>query len=547
MATQNYSSKTAERTNGQMDLELGKNQVQEKLELMWQHLSMTVDIPAKDAKPLSRATEEKQILFNVSGVVESGQVIAVLGPSGCGKTSLMNALSARVYKGKFEGEVFLNGEKRPNNWADLCAYIQQDDVLYEELTVKESLMFAGKMRMPRGTSLEVIEARAVELMNRLGLSHAANTLVGNSVKKGISGGERKRLIVATELFDRPRMIFLDEPTSGLDAASSLLLMKALHTLADEEGSIVITTIHQPRLDIFLAFDKVCLLAAGGKLIYFGSPAEAAEYWQKLGLAVPSGINPADHYVDTITITGFSEEERVAQRTNIDGMVEAWQRQAKPIVPTKLAHVDISRGGAIRPNFREQLGALTLRNAKIFMRDKSQWLSWVVQTIVIGFFLGLIFFNMTDDAGALMLRLLAFFFVIFVVMTVDVLPVVASFAMERRILVRERASNSYGIAPFYIAKLLLTFPMITISNIVIVVISYPMMGLVADVGRFFLYMLTVVVFAWVSQAVGLSIAAWTESPQTAASIAQVLCLVFIVFGGLMTGFMPIWINCKLRFI
>lgn len=269
--------------------------------------------------------------------------------------------------------------------------------MYAELTVFETLQFAGKLRLPRGTPQSVIDARADELLDLLGLSNAKSTLVGNSIKKGISGGQRKRLAVACELFDRPRVLFLDECTSGLDATSASLLIEALMKMAKAENSIVILTIHQPRSSIFMNFDLVNILAKGDD-VFFGTPAQALEYWQQLNLPLPAGENPADWFLDTVTISGLTEAEKNRQEAQLKEYCDLWTKNRPPNPVNTLPPVTIERGtspGKERPNWFEQFAALLKRNWIMFRRDRGGLISAFVQTIVIALFLGLVFFGMVS--------------------------------------------------------------------------------------------------------------------------------------------------------
>ena len=95
----------------------------------------------------------------------------------------------------------------------------------------------------------------------MGLTDAAETLIGNWFLKGISGGQKRRLAIGCELVTHPTLLFLDEPTSGLDAASAYFVMANIRNLA-EQGRTVVTVIHQPSSEVFDLFDKLCLLSRG---------------------------------------------------------------------------------------------------------------------------------------------------------------------------------------------------------------------------------------------------------------------------------------------
>jgi len=133
----------------------------------------------------------------------------------------------------------------------------------------------------------------------LQLNHLKKTIIGNESKRGLSGGEKKRVNIALDLLkDRP-ILFLDEPTSGLDAFQALNVVTVLKDLANK-GRTVICTIHQPRSSIVELFDDVILLTAG-KCVYNGPANEVVEYFSNLGFFCPFNHNVADFLLDTISI------------------------------------------------------------------------------------------------------------------------------------------------------------------------------------------------------------------------------------------------------
>lgn len=133
----------------------------------------------------------------------------------------------------------------------------QDDMLNGNFTTFETLKYTADLRLDKiltkDDKLMIID----EVMAQMGLTHARNTIVGTPIKKGISGGERKRLCVAMELITGPKLLFLDEPTSGLDSVTALSLCTKLKALAVD--CTIINTIHQPQAKIFRLFDKLVLL------------------------------------------------------------------------------------------------------------------------------------------------------------------------------------------------------------------------------------------------------------------------------------------------
>ncbi|GJM93724.1 hypothetical protein PR202_ga10307 [Eleusine coracana subsp. coracana] len=117
-------------------------------------------------------------------------------------------------------------------------------------------------------------------------------------KRGISGGQRKRVNVGIEMVMEPSLLILDEPTSGLDSSSSQLLLRALRHEA-LEGVNVCAVVHQPSYTLYNMFDDLILLAKGGLMVYNGPVKTVEEYFTTLGIHVPDRVNPPDHYIDIL--------------------------------------------------------------------------------------------------------------------------------------------------------------------------------------------------------------------------------------------------------
>jgi ABC-type multidrug transport system ATPase subunit len=202
-----------------------------------------------------------------------------MGPSGSGKTTLLNTLAGQLpYQRnlKLRGEInilhsdALKGgggaaEKGVVQKKDAKSssssgggggfvFVKQEDLFYSHLTVRETLLFTARLRLPK--TMDVGEKREYveQMIFRMGLAGVADTLVGDEKKRGISGGERKRLSIACELMGNPsKIIFADEPTSGLDSFQAQIVMAGLKKLCDE-GHTVIVSIHQPRSTVYQMFD-----------------------------------------------------------------------------------------------------------------------------------------------------------------------------------------------------------------------------------------------------------------------------------------------------
>lgn len=150
-----------------------------------------------------------QILFDVSGTVYPGEVLALMGPSGSGKTTLLSIAAGRAQRSmKTTGLVTFNGCTLDKPMKRRIGYVMQDDLLYESLTVRETLYYAAMLRLPRSMPRQEKLDRIDAVLNALGLTKCKDTIVGGFFRRGISGGERKRTSVGYELLINPAILFL---------------------------------------------------------------------------------------------------------------------------------------------------------------------------------------------------------------------------------------------------------------------------------------------------------------------------------------------------
>ena len=268
-----------------------------------------------------------------------------------GKTTLLSALSLRLdpAKMKITGDVRLNGHQYSRKALKaMSAYVMQDDLLHAELTCAETLYYAAQLRLPQDFNTEQRQNRIDECIALMGIGHCKDVIVGDTRRKGISGGERKRLCIAIELLSRPLLMFLDEPTSGLDSTTALTVCQALKNLAERGECTVVCTIHQPQQKIFKLFDNLILLKRG-KVIYQGSCQKSLLFLESIGLPCPAGVNPADFLLDAIAPTHTEQ---------IDEAVSEREKRAPPI--------DLSMG-ADKDYFDQQSRATWVRQVLIIGR------------------------------------------------------------------------------------------------------------------------------------------------------------------------------------
>lgn len=264
--------------------------------------------------------QEQKLLHDVNLEITPG-LTAILGPSGCGKTTLIDCLAGRKRKNDLVPKIPLKKRlsrqyltdvnpdsfsyKINNKLVDLdqmhlnCAYIQQDDILTEMLTVSENIDFSIEVRT--STEYKMTSAVRNQVIQKLGLEKCKNHKIGGILSRGVSGGERKRTAIAMELAIDQQLLFLDEPTTGLDSSTSFHVIKLLRELGQENKTILIS-IHQPRSSIWELLDNVILMYKG-KVMYHGNRENCVNWLENQGYKCPEYENPADHIMDVLQENG----------------------------------------------------------------------------------------------------------------------------------------------------------------------------------------------------------------------------------------------------
>ena len=132
------------------------------------------------------------VLEGVSGEFPAGSLVAVMGGSGAGKSTFMNALANRAPYGNVVGKVSLNrvaGESI-GKYPRLVGFVPQDDIMHDDLTVYENLLYSARLRLPPSVSLAQKKAIVEDVLEILDLVRIRNSVVGSAEKRGISGGQK---------------------------------------------------------------------------------------------------------------------------------------------------------------------------------------------------------------------------------------------------------------------------------------------------------------------------------------------------------------------
>ena len=489
--------------------------------------------------------------------------MAILGATGSGKTSVMNILARRLVVSRnlrVDGQVLLNGETRGRAWKS--NYVQQDDLLFGELTVQETLLFAAKLRMPVGATLRTRAARVALVVRTLGLQAAMDTAVGGELKRGISGGERKRLSLGVELVVDPPLLFLDEPTSGLDAFNAQAVMASLKLLTGT-GRTVVVCIHQPRSGITALFD-VLLLLSEGLVMYSGLAGHALRFFEQHRFRMPEHTNPSDFYLDVISPSFQTERAEAASRKRIQMLASAYEgHQAEALQQLRAAAADAGprreHGGEAALNadvdaekahaqstapaapraaaarrWLVELSALFARAARLAGRQRLENGINLVRTTLFSLLLGLIWLQVGHNPRGQVSEVrnlggLLFFSIVNHSFS-GVFGVVFTFASECRLVLRERISGAYKCSPYFVAHLIVELPRVALWSFLHSVVIYWTAGLRANASAFFIFYAVHILVELNAEAITLLFTAATHSEKIASAVAPIPLVISILFGG-----------------
>ncbi|RLN50501.1 hypothetical protein BBJ29_008401 [Phytophthora kernoviae] len=435
--------------------------------LSWNNLSYSVTCQ----KTIDSPDGKKTILDKVSGRCAPGELTAIMGPSGSGKTTLVDLLADRISSGEIAGNIELNGETRvTKTFRAVTSYVAQEDSLLGSFTVLETMRMAAKLSLPNSVTSQQIEVRVDEVVEAMGLGTCRHTLVGDIFRKGLSGGQKRRLSIAIELLSNPSILILDEPTSGLDSSATHNVMKFIVKLC-QEGKTVVCTIHQPSSLVYDMFTNVVVLSAG-QTVYCGPRVKMIPHFAKSGYDCPTYMNPAEYFISLVN-TDFEEHADVPKLVHRYAQSETKKKLAETIDSDRktLQHLpDLERPP---PSSMRQFGVLMYRNMINNIRNPGIYWIRLFMYFCLSFMVGTMYLSTNKDISQEDLVPLLFYVQAFLVfMSVAVLPF---FIEQRAVFARERANSSLSVVSYVCANFLATLPGIFL----IAVMSTALVVLLAD--------------------------------------------------------------------
>jgi ABC-type multidrug transport system ATPase subunit/CRP-like cAMP-binding protein len=480
-----------------------------------------------DAIDLTRELKDgRRILNDVSLSIHAGEFVAIVGGSGAGKTSLLHALNGFVPG--TSGSVRYNGLDLYDNihlYRPVLGYVPQDDIVHGELTVERTLYYGAKLRLPKDTRAEEVDARIEEVLWAVGLAERRSTDV-----RRLSGGQRKRVSVALELLARPRALYLDEPTSGLDPALEGRMMALFRDLAEGGATVVMSTHVTSNLRMC---DKLIWMAPGGHLVFFGSPAEALRHFRVQDFGEIYGLLETAEERER---WAAAFRESPAYHVNVQERLEtAAAPVTQPAETGERARPSGQKAGPLR-----QLFWLTIRYAEVLARDVPNLALLLLQAPAIGLAVLLLFttdiFALTSEGGGDALR---------ATMSLHIITASAIFlgasnssreiTKESAIYARERLVN-LSVVPYVGSKVIVLSVLCLFQAAVLVAIFAARLDLPGSDWSLYPQLLAAIFLTELAGlAMGLLISAASANSDRAMAIVPVSLIPQLVFAGALVAY------------
>jgi ABC-type multidrug transport system ATPase subunit/pSer/pThr/pTyr-binding forkhead associated (FHA) protein len=447
----------------------------------------------------------RPILSDVSLTLPPGSFTAIIGPSGAGKSTLLSALGGA--RRAQRGQVLLNGADLHRGFAALKAslgYVPQDDIVHRELTVAESLDYTARLRLPPDTSAEERARRVAQVLGTLELTERAETPIHL-----LSGGQRKRVSIASELLTEPTLLFLDEPTSGLDPGLEEALMLLLRELSYKGKSVVLVT---HTLDNIHLCDAVVLLV-DGRLVFHGPAAQAR---QRFGI---------EHMVNLYA--RLKEKPAAQWQADFAGLAE-------PSVPVSVSvPVPGSSGGPVPVRLADRArGARPLRQLSILSRrylatltrdTRNAWLLLAQAPLIAGL-IGLSLLYGPGDVAFTKPKNTILFLLALTAVWFGCSNAVRELVKERPIYLRERMVN-LRILPYLASKIAVLGALALAQCVLFLVILDRWFGIP---GRFALLLAGMWLASLVGILLGLAVSALSATADRAMTLLPILLIPQVLF-------------------
>ncbi|GAY62366.1 hypothetical protein CUMW_217170 [Citrus unshiu] len=517
------------------------------------------------------------ILKDVSGIIRPGRMTLLLGPPSSGKTTLLLALAGKLDASlRVSGRVTYNGhdmdEFVPQRTA---AYISQHDNHIGEMTVRETLAFSARCQgvgsryemlselsrrekaagikpdpdidvFMKAAATEGQEASVVTdyILKILGLDVCADTMVGDEMLRGISGGQKKRVTTGEMMVGPAQALFMDEISTGLDSSTTFQIVNSLRQSIHILKGTTLISLLQPAPETYDLFDDIILIS-DGQIVYQGPREHVLEFFKFMGFECPKRKGVADFLQEVtsrkdqeqywvnkeepyrfVTVKEFADAFQVfyvGQKVGDELRIPFDKRKShRAALTTKIYGV----------SKKELLKACMSRELLLMKRNSFVYIFKLCQLTIMGLVAMTLFFRTKMHRDSITDGVIytgALFFIVIMIMFNGMAEIPMTIA-KLPIFYKQRDLRFYPSWAYALSTWILKIPISYIEVAVWVFLTYYVIGFDPNVGRLFRQYLLLLFLNQMASALFRLIAATGRNIVVANTFGSFALLLLFVLGG-----------------
>ncbi|ETI48389.1 hypothetical protein F443_07581 [Phytophthora nicotianae P1569] len=542
-------------------------------EVRFENLSFSVQVPAEVGAHGTVGTHlasiftpwekvpmtTKHALHPMSGIIKPGSMTLILANPGAGKSTFLKALAGKLQDNKqteIGGDILYSGLRGDEiDLVKLVGLVDQTDNHIPTLTVRETFKFAdmcvnGRPEDQPEEMRDIAALRTELFLQILGLENCADTVVGDALLRGVSGGERKRVTVGEVLVGGQSLFLCDEISTGLDSAATFDIIKALRTWCKTLGGSVIVALLQPTPEVVEQFDDI-LMVNEGHMVYHGPRTEILDYFQGLGFTCPPRVDPADFLIEVTSGRGHSYSNGTVPNKDLAVTSEDFNNLFCQSSIYRKTHEAISKGfnehqfesaedfkkaksvaNLARSKEKSEFGLafvpstllLLNRQKLIWLRDPPLLWGKVIEAIIVGLVLGMIYF---DVSSTYYLRMIFFSIALFQRQAWQQITI--SFQL-RKVFYKQRPRNFFRTTSYAIAESVVQIPVNLVVSFILGTFFYFMSGLTRTFEKYIVFFIVLVAFQHAISAYMTMLSSLSPSITVGQALASISVSFFLLFSG-----------------
>ncbi|XP_044500394.1 pleiotropic drug resistance protein 3-like isoform X2 [Mangifera indica] len=540
--------------------------------------------------PGTKSKEAKiNIINDISGIIKPGRITLLLGPPGCGKTTLLKALSGNLDKSlEVAGEISYNSYRLDEFVPQkTSAYISQEDLHIAEMTVRETLDFSARCQgigsradimlevsrrekeagiVPNPDVDTYMKATSVEGLKRtlqtdyvlkiLGLDICADTMVGDVMRRGISGGQKKRLTTGEMIVGPTKVLMMDEISNGLDSSTAYQIVACLQQMVHITDATGLISLLQPAPETFELFDDIILMTEG-KIVYQGPRDKVIEFFEDCGFRCPERKGVADFLQEVISKKDQAQYWYQTEDPYHYIPVDVFCQNFKESSLGKKLYEDLS---VPFDNSKSQKNALSFdvyslskwqllkacmsREFLLMKRNFFLYAFKTIQIIIIALITMTVFIRTRMDIDVLHASYYmgALFFGL-VILLVDGIPELSMTTQRLPVFYKQRDLRFYPAWAYAIPTAILKVPLSLIESVVWTCLTYYVIGYTPEASRFFRQLILLFAVHLTSLSMFRFVASVCKTVSAAMTAGGFGLLLVMIFGGFIIKHpsMPVWLK------